>query len=327
MTAALLDVYLTEAEGKEALRADARAGLTAVPKVLPPKWFYDARGSELYEKITALPEYYPFGAEREILAARAGQIAAASGAEVLVELGSGSSEKTRLLLDALDAAGTLRGYLPLDVSETALREATTALAAEYPRLAVHGIVGDFTRHLIHIPAGGKRMLAFLGGTVGNLLPAERAAFLYSARTALRPGEQLLLGVGLVIDPAVMVAAYDDATGVTAEFNRNVLRVLNRELGADFDLAAFDHVALWNADREWIEMRLRARRRMNVHVAELGLRVPFAESEEMCTETSAKFRPDVVRAELIAAGFDLSEWWTDSQQRYALALATARPEDT
>jgi L-histidine Nalpha-methyltransferase len=322
MTSAVLDVYLSESDAEAELRSDARIGLTALPKVLQPKWFYDALGSEIYERITALPEYYPFNAEREILRAQAGQIAAASGAEALVELGSGSSEKTRLLLDALSAHGTLRSYLPLDVSEAALREATSALAVDYPRLTVHGIVGDFTWHLSRIPAVGKRLLAFLGGTIGNLMPEDRAVFLRKARAVLRPGEQLLVGVGLVIDPAVMVPAYDDAQGVTADFNRNVLRVLNRELGADFDVDAFDHVALWNAEREWIEMRLRATRRMTVHIAELGLHVPFAEGEEMRTETSAKFRPGALRAELTGTGFELTELWTDSRQRFALALATA-----
>ncbi|MDT7556540.1 MAG: L-histidine Nalpha-methyltransferase [Pseudonocardiales bacterium] len=322
MTSAVLDVYLSESDAEAELRSDARFGLTAVPKVLQPKWFYDAAGSEIYERITALPEYYPFNAEREILRAQAGQIAAASGAEALVELGSGSSEKTRLLLDALSTHGTLRSYLPLDVSEAALREATSALAVDYPRLMVHGIVGDFTRHLSRIPAAGKRLLAFLGGTIGNLMPEDRAVFLRNARAVLRPGEQLLVGVGLVIDPAVMVPAYDDSQGVTADFNRNVLRVLNRELGADFDVDAFEHLALWNAEREWIEMRLRATRRMTVHVAELGLHVPFAEGEEMRTETSAKFRPAGLRAELTGTGFELTELWTDSRQRFALALATA-----
>jgi len=323
MTAAVLDVYLTEADAESELRSDARTGLTALPKVLPPKWFYDAAGSEIYERITALPEYYPFNAEREILRARAGDIAAASGAEALVELGSGSSEKTRWLLDALSARGTLDSYLPLDVSEAALKDATASLVLDYPRLMVHGIVGDFTQHLSRIPARGKRLIAFLGGTIGNLLPADRAVFLRSARAVLRPGEQLLVGVGLVIDPAVMVPAYDDAQGVTAEFNKNVLHVLNRELRADFDVEAFDHVALWNAEREWIEMRLRARRRMTVRVAELGLAVPFAEGEELRTETSAKFRAAGVRAELTSAGFELTEWWTDSSERFAMALATAR----
>jgi L-histidine N-alpha-methyltransferase len=322
MSTTPLDVYLTDAEVAEALRDDARAGLTAIPKVLHPKWFYDATGSVLFERITELPEYYPFAAEREILRDRAGEIAEASGAEALVELGSGSSEKTRLLLDALAKAGTLRDYLPLDVSESALREAIGALSAEYPALTLHGIVGDFTRHLSRIPAPGKRLIAFLGGTVGNLVPDERAVFLRSARAALGPGEQLLIGVGLVIDPAVMVPAYDDGQGVTAEFNRNVLRVLNRELDADFDVDAFDHVALWNTEREWIEMRLRARRRMTVRVAALNLDVPFASGEEVRTETSGKFHRRGVAQELESAGFEVAEWWTDSADRFALVLATA-----
>jgi len=322
MTTAVLDVYLTEADGAQALRSDARVGLTSTPKDLPPKWFYDAAGSELYELITKLPEYYPFDAEREILRDRADEIAAASRAESLVELGSGSSEKTRWLLTALRDAGTLRRYLPLDVSESALREAISALNVEYPDLPVHAIVGDFTRHLARIPAEGKRLLAFLGGTIGNLRPAERAAFLVSARQTLRPGEQLLMGTGLVNDPAIMVPAYDDAQGVTAEFNRNVLRVLNRELGADFEPEAFEHVALWSAEEEWIEMRLRARRQMTVTVRGLGLEVPFASGEEMRTETSAKFRRGGVEAELAMAGFELTAWWTDEARRYAVSMATA-----
>lgn len=322
MTAPVLDVYLTEADSAAALREDARRGLTSVPKDLPPKWFYDAAGSELYELITKLPEYYPFDAEREILRERAGEIAEVSGAESLVELGSGSSEKTRWLLDALGEVGTLRRYLPLDVSEAALREAMPDLAEEYPGLLVHGIVGDFTRHLSRIPAEGKRLLAFLGGTIGNLRPDERAEFLRSARAALRPGEQLLLGTGLAIDPAIMVPAYDDAQGVTARFNRNVLRVLNRELKADFDPDAFEHVAMWDAERSWIEMRLRATRRVVVRVEELDLDVPFAEGEEMCTEVSTKFRPDVVRAELASAGFEHTAAWTDRGERFAVTLATA-----
>ena len=322
MTTAALDVYLTESEWSATLRSDVRKGLTAIPKMLPPKWFYDAAGSQLYELITKLPEYYPFAAEHEILLARAGEIAAASRAECLVELGSGSSEKTCLLLDALSSVGTLRRYLPLDVSEAALRDVIDSLAAAYPGLVVHGIVGDFTRHLSQIPADGKRLLAFLGGTIGNLMPGDRAVFLRAVRQMLRSGEQLLLGTGLVIDPAVMVAAYDDERGITAEFNRNVLRVLNRELGANFVPEAFEHVALWDAEREWIEMRLRARHRLTVRVVELGLEVPFAAGEEMRTETSAKFRAEGVRAELAAAGFELTEWWTDTAQRFGLSLATA-----
>ncbi len=243
-----------------------------------------------------------------------------AAADTLVELGSGSSEKTRLLLDAFRRSGTLRRYVPLDVSESALRRAMEALVADYPELEMHGVVGDFTRHLSRLPAGGRRMIAFLGGTIGNLIPAERAAFLAAARAELAPGEYLLLGTELVIDPALMVAAYDDAAGVTAEFNRNVLSVLNRELGADFDPASFDHVALWNPEAEWIEMRLRARRPMTVQVRDLDLTVRFAEGEDLRTEVSAKFRPEGIRRELADAGFELRACWTDPQQRFALNLA-------
>ncbi|MHA6794756.1 L-histidine N(alpha)-methyltransferase [Pseudonocardia bannensis] len=322
MSTALLDVHLTEADADAALRADARAGLTAEPKELPPKWFYDARGSELFEKITELPEYFPTRTERALLLDSVDEIASASGADTVVELGSGSSYKTRVLLDAFTRAGTLRRYVPQDVSESALRGAMDALEEEYPDLELHGVVGDFTHDLDRLPKGGRRLIAFLGGTIGNLLPDERDRFLAHVRSVLEPGEQLLLGTGLVIDPTVLVPAYDDAAGVTAEFNRNVLRVLNRELGADFDEEAFAHVAVWDAENEWIEMRLRAERAMSVTVAELGLTVPFAAGEEMRTEVSAKFRPDGVREMLTEAGFELNRWWTDPEQRFGLSLATA-----
>ena len=261
-----------------ALREDARTGLTATPKSLPPKWFYDANGSALFEKITELPEYYPTRAERAILAASAGQIAAASGAHTLVELGSGSSDKTRLLLDALRAAGTLRSYVPVDVSETALADAGRRLLAEYPDLSVHAMVSDFEHHL-GLPAGddgqSPRMIAFLGSTIGNMLPAERAQFLTRIRGTAGGGDTLLLGTDLVKDPAVLVAAYDDPAGVTAAFNKNVLAVLNAELGADFDLDAFEHVALWDARAEWIEMRLRSSVAQRVRLPAIGLTVGFA----------------------------------------------------
>jgi L-histidine N-alpha-methyltransferase len=232
MTAPVLEVHLSDSDAADALQHDVRVGLSADPKWLPPKWFYDARGSELFEEITALPEYYPTRTERELLRRSAEQIAARAAVDTLVELGSGSSEKTRLLLDALAATGTLQRYVPLDVSESALRGAMAAVAREYPALAVHGVVGDFTEHLELLPPsqGGRRLVAFLGGTIGNLLPVERARFFAAVRAALDPGELMLLGAGLVTDPAVMVPAYDDAAGVTAEFNRNVLWVLNRELG-------------------------------------------------------------------------------------------------
>ncbi|MGW3988132.1 L-histidine N(alpha)-methyltransferase [Streptomyces sp. NPDC004830] len=303
-----------------ALRADVRRGLTGSPKTLPPKWFYDAHGSDLFEEITALPEYYPTRAEREILLARSGDIAAASGARTLIELGSGSSEKTRHLLDSLTE---LRSYVPVDVSSSALTQAGRALAAERPDLDVHALIADFTGELSLPDTPGPRLVAFLGGTIGNLLPAERAAFLASVRAMLAPGDALLLGTDLVKDEEVLVRAYDDAAGVTAAFNKNVLTVINRELGADFDLAGFDHVARWDPGREWIEMRLRSRSEQTVKVPALGLAVEFAAGEELRTEVSAKFRQEGVRGELSAAGLELTHWWTDGEGRFALSLSTAR----
>ncbi|MFF3935485.1 L-histidine N(alpha)-methyltransferase [Streptomyces phaeofaciens] len=303
-----------------ALRADVQRGLTADPKTLPPKWFYDAHGSELFERITELPEYYPTRAEREILVDRAGEIAAASGARTLVELGSGSSEKTRHLIAAL---GDLRTYVPVDVSESALTQAGRALIAERPGLDVHALIADFTARLALPDTPGPRLVAFLGGTIGNLLPAERAVFLASVRALLAPGDALLLGTDLVKDETVLVRAYDDAAGVTAAFNKNVLAVVNRELDADFDPAAFDHVALWDARNEWIEMRLRSRADQTVKIPALDLAVEFAAGEELRTEVSAKFREEGVRAELSSAGLELARWWTDREGRFALSLSVAR----
>ena len=317
-----IDNHLSADHLDGALRSDVLAGLTATPKTLPPKWFYDARGSELFEQITTLPEYYPTRAEREILATYAPEIANTTGATTLVELGSGSSEKTRLLLTALRDHGTLRTFVPLDVSGSALRESAAAIAADYPGLVVHGVLGDFTEHLDLLPGTAPRVVAFLGGTIGNLVPAERAKFLASVRSVLNAGEWLLLGTDLVKDPDTLVRAYDDAAGVTAEFNRNVLHVLNRELTADFEVDAFAHIALWDAERQWIEMRLRATRAIRAHIADLDLTVEFAEGEELRTEVSAKFRKDGVRAELADSGFELVTWLTDEQDRFALSLARA-----
>ncbi|MCK8681531.1 MULTISPECIES: L-histidine N(alpha)-methyltransferase [Streptomyces] len=302
------------------LRADVLHGLTRTPKELPPKWFYDARGSELFEEITRLPEYYPTRAEREILLARAGEIAAATGARTLVELGSGSSEKTRHLIDALLPG--LEDYVPVDVSESALRGAAESLEKDLPELRIHALVADFTRGLALPGTPGPRLVAFLGGTLGNLLPEERATFLRSVRTLLAPGDALLMGTDLVKDEATLVAAYDDAAGVTAAFNKNVLSVLARELGADADPDDFEHVAVWDPEREWIEMRLRARHALTVKFPELDLAVPFEAGEELRTEVSAKFRRERVRDELAEAGMELAHWWTDEQGRFALSLATA-----
>lgn len=320
MGAEPLEIHLEEQDLDRALREDVRVGLTASPKWLPPKWFYDARGSELFEEITRLPEYYPTRAERAVLAAHAADVAALTGAKTLIELGSGSSEKTRLLLDAFTRHGDLGTFVPLDVSVSALRGSTEQIAAAYPGLRVRGIVGDFTRHLDRLPTGGRRLVAFLGGTIGNLLPGERAGFLTAMRAALEVGDWLLIGTDLVKDPGVIVPAYDDAAGVTAEFNRNVLRVINRELGADFDVAAFRHVAVWDPDREWIEMRLRAERPTRVRV--LDLDVEFAAGEELRTEVSAKFRPAGVAAELDRAGFARQAFWTDPDGLFGVSLARA-----
>nr|WP_202495009.1 L-histidine N(alpha)-methyltransferase [Streptomyces sp. SID4982] len=303
-----------------ALRADVLDGLTADPRTLPPKWFYDARGSELFERITELPEYYPTRAEREILQNRSGEIAAASGARTLIELGSGSSRKTRHLIDA---HGSLEAYIPVDVSESALVQAGQALTAERPDLTVHALIADFTAPMTLPGTPGPRLVAFLGGTIGNLLPAERSDFLATVRSLLAPGDALLLGTDLVKDEPVLVRAYDDASGVTAAFNKNVLSVIDRELGADFDPDAFDHVARWDPEREWIEMRLRSRTAQTVKVPALGLVVDFAAGEELRTEVSAKFRREGVAAELEKAGLELTHWWTDSEDRFALSLSVAR----
>lgn len=317
-----LDVHGDDGDTTDLLIADVQAGLGATRKSLPPRWLYDARGSELFERITTLPEYYPTVAEREVLAREADEIATTTAAHTLVELGSGSSEKTRLLLDALDAHGTLREFVPLDVSESALAAASRAIAADYPGVYVRGVVGDFTEHLELLPGTRPRLVAFLGGTLGNLLPEQRHTFLCSARRVLGGGEWLLLGTDLVKDPDTLLRAYDDPAGVTAEFNRNVLRVLNERLGADFDPEAFEHVAYWDDDSEWIEMRLRARGATSVRIPAAGMRVEFAAGEHVRTEISAKFRRRGVRDELAAAGFALERWWTDQQARFGVSLARA-----
>jgi L-histidine N-alpha-methyltransferase len=315
-----IDVLLNPADLRAGLEADARAGLTAAPKTLPPKYFYDARGSDLFEQITRLPEYYPTRTEHALLSRYADEIACAADAEVLLELGSGSSEKTRTLLEAMRRTGDLAAYVAVDVSPTALNGAIAALTRDYPDLAVQATVADYDRHLDALPAPGTRLVAFLGSTLGNFPPAARVRFLADLARGMGRGETLLLGLDLVKDPDRLVAAYDDAAGVTAAFNRNVLHVLNRELDADFDVHGFEHVAIWDPDNEWIEMRLRATRAMTVRLRALDVVVGFTEAEEIRTEISAKFRPAGIQRELAAAGFDLEGWWTDPAGDYALALA-------
>lgn len=315
-----LSNYLAADSAATALRKDVRDGLTGTPKSLPPKWFYDAVGSDLFDQITRLPEYYPTRAEAQILRSRAADIAAASLADTLVELGSGTSEKTRNLLDALRDADALRRFIPFDVDASVLTAASKAIAAEYPGVEIEAVCGDFEEHLGKIPKVGTRLIAFLGSTIGNLTPGPRAAFLAALADTMQPGDTLLLGTDLVKDTGRLVRAYDDASGVTARFNKNVLDVVNRELSADFDLDAFDHVARWNADEERIEMWLRATGSQHVRIEALDLSVEFAAGEEMLTEVSSKFRPERVSEELAAAGLRRTHWWTDDAGDFGLSLA-------
>jgi L-histidine Nalpha-methyltransferase len=301
------------------LANDVRTGLSAKPKELPPKWFYDAQGSALFDKITRLPEYYPTEAERSILAEQADAIADLSDADTLVELGPGSADKTRVLLDALRLRGSLERYVPFDVSESALVSASKMIASQYPGLTVHGVVGDFDRHLDVIPSGGTRMFAFLGGTIGNYEPAARKRFFERLSQQMHSHDTLLLGVDLVKDPARLVRAYDDEAGVTAAFNKNVLAVINHALGASFDLDRFEHVALWDPVNEWIEMRLRSIVKQRVTVRDIGLTVEFAKGEEMRTEISAKFRRAGLERELREAGFETAAWWEHPTGDFALIL--------
>lgn len=313
-------VHLPAAALVERLRIEVVQGLTADPKELSPKWLYDDRGCELFDQITRLPEYYPTRAERSILDRYAAEIVELSGADTLVELGSGTSDKTRLLLDAMAEAGRLERMVAFDVAEPTLRDAVAQLAGDYPRTEVLGVVGDFNEHLDRLPAGGHRMVAFLGGTIGNLHPDERSRFLRGLAATTAPGDSLLLGTDLVKDRSRLVAAYDDSAGVTAEFNKNLLSVLNRELDADFDLDAFDHVARFDETASFIEMRLRSRSDQRVTVGAVDLVVDFAQGEDLRTEISTKFRPEVVRAELSAAGLEPLRMWTDTDGDFALWLA-------
>lgn len=315
-----LSNHLAADSAYHALRRDVLEGLQKTPKALPPKWFYDSVGSDLFDQITRLPEYYPTRAEAEILRARAAEVASASAADTLVELGSGTSEKTRVLLDALRARGSLRRFVPFDVDASILSTAAAAIQQEYEGVEIKAVCGDFEEHLTEIPQGGRRLFVFLGSTIGNLTPGPRAEFLAALSAQMRPGDSLLLGTDLVKDTERLVRAYDDAAGVTAAFNRNVLAVVNRELDADFDIDAYQHVARWNATEERIEMWLRSDRRQRVRVGALELTVDFDAGEEMLTEVSCKFHSDKVTGELAAAGLRRTRWWTDEAGDFGLSLA-------
>ena len=314
-----LAVHLTADDLRAALERDVRAGLTASPKQIPPVYFYDDRGSRLFDDITRLPEYYPTRCERWILETYAKDMALTSGAETLVELGAGTCDKSRVLLDAMAATGRLARYVPLDVSSTTIWEAANALSEEYPGVAVDAVVADFHQHLDRLPTDGRRLIAFLGGTIGNLDPAQRRRFLVDLDCVMDAEDRLLIGTDLVKDRGRLVAAYDDAAGVTAEFNRNVLSVLNRELGGDFDPAGFEHVARWNEEDHRIEMWLRSTRHQAIHLADLDLDLAFAAGEEMMTEISTKFTPEALEAELVECGFVVDAAWTSEGGEFQLTL--------
>jgi L-histidine N-alpha-methyltransferase len=329
-TSVAVESWLSE-DDERSLANDVLDGLTKPFKELAPKHFYDARGSALFERITELPEYYPTRTELAILRDHAAEIVAQTGAGELVELGAGASDKARVLLDAMRDAGTLRRYVPLDVSETVVEDAVRTLTEEYEGLEVHGVVGDFERHLEHVPdpedgVGGRRIVALLGGTVGNFPPGTRRTVLGRIATLLRPEDRLMLGTDLVKDPRVIEAAYNDSAGVTAEFNRNLLRVVNRELDADFIPEAFEHVAFYDRRNEWVEMRLRAIRACSVLIGALDLRVEFAAGEELRTEISAKFTRERVEADLEASGMELDRWFTDDAALFGVSLARPRALD-
>jgi L-histidine Nalpha-methyltransferase len=319
-SAITVDVLLGPADLRRALERDVRLGLGIRPRELPPKYFYDARGSQLFDTITRLPEYYPTRREREILQEHSGEVAAHSGADTLVELGSGTSDKTRLLLRALRKTGTLRRFVPFDVDAVTLQASAQRIAREFPGLAIHGVVGDFEHHLSLLPRDGRRLIAFLGGTIGNFKPEQRAPFLREVARQMAPTDSFLLGTDLVKDIPRLEAAYNDAQGVTAAFNKNVLAVLNTELHADFDLEAFEHLARYDARQGWIEMLLRSAARQRVHIADLAMDVEFGEGELLRTEVSAKFTRRQVDAELAAAGLRTVERWTDGRGDFALTLA-------
>jgi L-histidine N-alpha-methyltransferase len=300
---------------------DVRRGLGSHPRTLRPKWLYDEEGSRLFDEITRLEEYYPFLAERSILEEHAAEIASASGATTLVELGSGTSEKTRLLLDALTATGQLTRFAPVDVSEATLREAADAIAERYPGLEVQAVVGDFTLHLAHLPRGGRRMVAFLGGTIGNLYQEERRAFLGALADVLEPGDSVLLGTDLVKSADRLIGAYDDRSGVTEAFVLNSLRVVNRELGADFDLDAFSYIPFWDPHMERMDLRLRSETPQRVTIPGADLVLDLAMGEEIRVEISSKFRVSRIAAELEQADFGVTRVWTDEPGEFALTLAT------
>jgi L-histidine Nalpha-methyltransferase len=318
-----IEVNLPPGGPLSGMAADVRAGLTSPFKELSPRYFYDERGSELFEEITTLDEYYPTRCERAILGAEAATICeAANRPASLIELGSGSARKTRVLLDAMRDAGCLESYCPVDISEEITRDTAERIASEYDEVNVRGLVCDFEFDLERIPVGGPRVIALLGGTIGNFAPHQRASFLRRIANLLDEDDRFLLGTDLVKDPRMLETAYNDSRGVTAEFNKNVLAVLNRQLGADFDIDCFEHVARWDPENLWIDIRLRSLANQVVNFSALDLLVPFGAGEEMRTEISTKFLRQGLEGIYREAGLELTDWWTDRDGLYALSLARA-----
>ena len=322
-----IDVHLPAGGVLAGLAEDVREGLSCPFKEIPPKYFYDERGSELFEAITELPEYYPTRAEVAILGAEAAAIVEAAGAgeagaKTLIELGSGAAAKTRVLLDSMRDAGTLEAYVPVDISEEITRRAAAELVDEYDGIRVHGLICDYETHLERVPREEGALIAFLGGTIGNFRPAPRRSFLARIATLMYPGDRFLLGTDLVKDHAVLEAAYNDSAGVTAEFNKNVLCVLNNELGANFAPDDFEHVAFFDPDNSWIDIRLRSLCEQFIDLTALDMRTHFARNEEMRTEISTKFTVDRLEQIYAQAGLEMVEFWTDPEELYGLSLARA-----
>lgn len=299
---------------------EVREGLGRQPlRELPCKYFYDDRGSALFDEITRLAEYYPTRTEEALLAAHAEAIVAAVAPRELVELGSGAGRKVRFFLDAMRRRGRLERVQMLEISEGWLRASVEALQADYPEAAVEGVVGDFVHDLEALGRGGERLMLFLAGTLGNLHPEAVPGFFRQAAAILEPGDGFLVGVDLVKDPARLHAAYNDAAGVTAQFNLNLLVVLNAQLGADFDLAGFEHVAFYDPAAQWIEMRLRARRAMHVRLPGADVELDLAAGEEIRTELSCKYTRESFQRRVAGSGLRLERWFTDAESLFASAL--------
>ncbi len=301
------------------LAMDVRIGMTSYPKTLPPRWLYDEAGSRLFDEITRLPEYYPTETERAILRSHAREIVTRSGATTLVELGSGTSDKTTTLLDAFTAIGTLRTFVPVDVSEEVLHEAARHLRRQYPAVRVLPIVADFTESL-SLPDDGPRLVAFMGGTLGNFYPDERRLFLEHLAAALAPGDHVLVGTDLVKSADRLIAAYHDEQGITERFILNVLSVMNSALGSEFDAATFQYIPIWDAPNARMDLRLRSLCDQQVAIPGAGITASFSEGEEIRVEISTKFRIPELVSELEAVGLSPIRVMTDPAKDFALTLA-------